>query len=290
MDDFGGIVGGLIGLCIGLPILAIYIYSIIWAYGDAEKRGKPGWLVALLVLFVTWPVGVIIWLLIRPGESTLQLNRLSGEFASHGLGDAPQDLTLNEKLEFLTRRIAIGEEYLRLGSEVQRQGVIGCLTVDAYNQRGLIYLNDLDEVEKAIQEFSKAIDLDKRYNIESNDRRYLVRQACYRKLGRYHNALSDINIMIGESNKPSAQLLLLRGQCHQEMKAYDEALNDFNQAISLYNQESLSTPLTIPSLRQKLELFRARSDIYELMDNNIAMQQDRQQIELMVSELKEMGA
>jgi hypothetical protein len=39
MDDFGGIVGGLIGLCIGLPILAIYIYSIIWAYGDAERSG-----------------------------------------------------------------------------------------------------------------------------------------------------------------------------------------------------------------------------------------------------------
>jgi hypothetical protein len=66
MDDFGGIVGGLIGLCIGLPILVVYIYSIIWAYGDAEKRGKSGCLVALLVFLVTWPVGLIIWLLIRP--------------------------------------------------------------------------------------------------------------------------------------------------------------------------------------------------------------------------------
>jgi hypothetical protein len=54
-----------------LPILVcslfyIYIYSIIWAYGDAENRGKSGCLVALLVLLVTWPVGLIIWLLIRP--------------------------------------------------------------------------------------------------------------------------------------------------------------------------------------------------------------------------------
>jgi hypothetical protein len=66
MDDFGGLIGGFIGLCISLPILAIYIYSIIWAYGDAENRGKSGCLVALLVFLVTWPVGLIIWLLIRP--------------------------------------------------------------------------------------------------------------------------------------------------------------------------------------------------------------------------------
>ena len=67
MEDFGGnFIGILFSVCVGLPILAIYIYSIIWAYGDAEKRGKSGCLVALLVFLVTWPVGLIIWLLIRP--------------------------------------------------------------------------------------------------------------------------------------------------------------------------------------------------------------------------------
>jgi hypothetical protein len=55
-------------VCVSLPILAVYIGSIVWAYKDAEKRGKPGLLVALLVLLATWPVGLIIWLLIRPTE------------------------------------------------------------------------------------------------------------------------------------------------------------------------------------------------------------------------------
>ena len=55
-------------ICLLLPMLVIYIGSIVWAYNDAEKRGKSGLLVALLVLLATWPVGLIIWLVIRPTE------------------------------------------------------------------------------------------------------------------------------------------------------------------------------------------------------------------------------
>ena len=47
-------------------ILALYIWSLVWAVSDAEKRGKSGCLVALMVLLLPWPVGLIIWLLIRP--------------------------------------------------------------------------------------------------------------------------------------------------------------------------------------------------------------------------------
>lgn len=65
-----GLFALMIGLCVGLPLLALYIGSIIWAYNDAEKRGKPGCLVALLVLMATWPVGLIIWFLIRPQEKS----------------------------------------------------------------------------------------------------------------------------------------------------------------------------------------------------------------------------
>lgn len=58
----------MIMVCVALPLIAVYIGSIIWAYNDAEKRGKPGLLVALLVLLATWPLGLIIWLLIRPKD------------------------------------------------------------------------------------------------------------------------------------------------------------------------------------------------------------------------------
>ncbi len=50
----------------GLGLLFATIALPFWAYGDAEARGKDGCLVALLVFFVSFPVGLIIWLVIRP--------------------------------------------------------------------------------------------------------------------------------------------------------------------------------------------------------------------------------
>ncbi|ALJ00907.1 hypothetical protein [Rufibacter tibetensis] len=57
---------GLISLLIGLVGFVLYILSIIWAYRDAERRGKSGILIAILVAFAAWPLGLVIWLLIRP--------------------------------------------------------------------------------------------------------------------------------------------------------------------------------------------------------------------------------
>ena len=49
-----------------LLILGLLIWSLIWVYGDAERRGKPGWLVVLLVLFLNWPISLLVWLVFRP--------------------------------------------------------------------------------------------------------------------------------------------------------------------------------------------------------------------------------
>ena len=64
-DMIGGIAMILVGL-VGLAIFVIYIASVIWAFGDAQARGKSGCLVAILVAFVSWPIGLIIWLVARP--------------------------------------------------------------------------------------------------------------------------------------------------------------------------------------------------------------------------------
>ncbi|GAB3810701.1 hypothetical protein [Pontibacter rugosus] len=61
---------GILGLVLGLVGLIIYVWSIIWAYKDAERRGKPGWLVAIVVAFLAWPVGLILWLIIRPKNNS----------------------------------------------------------------------------------------------------------------------------------------------------------------------------------------------------------------------------
>jgi uncharacterized membrane protein len=47
-------------------IFGLMVWSLIWAYNDAEKRGKSGWLVVLLVLLMNWPISLLMWLVFRP--------------------------------------------------------------------------------------------------------------------------------------------------------------------------------------------------------------------------------
>ena len=51
---------------LGIVILGLFIWSLVWVYGDAEKRGKSGCLVALLVFLLEWPISLLVWLVFRP--------------------------------------------------------------------------------------------------------------------------------------------------------------------------------------------------------------------------------
>jgi hypothetical protein len=57
-----------IAVLVLLPIMGLIVWSIVWAYRDAERRGKPGWAVALMVMLITWPIGLIVWIVFRPDE------------------------------------------------------------------------------------------------------------------------------------------------------------------------------------------------------------------------------
>ncbi len=60
-----GALGGLCCFVIFLPLI-IGLLVGIWVYKDAEKRGKSGVLWLLIVWFVAFPIGLIIWLVVRP--------------------------------------------------------------------------------------------------------------------------------------------------------------------------------------------------------------------------------
>lgn len=56
-----------------LPLLIIaavaiaYVWTIVGAAADAQKRGKSPLLVAMLVaLLPPWPLGVVVWYVFRP--------------------------------------------------------------------------------------------------------------------------------------------------------------------------------------------------------------------------------
>ena len=64
----GHAIGSLVGVFFVAVLFGLYIWSIVWAYGDAQSRGKSGCLVALLVIFLSWPIGLIAWLVFRPDD------------------------------------------------------------------------------------------------------------------------------------------------------------------------------------------------------------------------------
>jgi hypothetical protein len=66
MNEFAGSLMILLAAIIGLGVLALYVFSIMWAFNDAEDRGKSGCLVAILVAFLSWPIGLVAWFIFRP--------------------------------------------------------------------------------------------------------------------------------------------------------------------------------------------------------------------------------
>jgi hypothetical protein len=55
-----------VGLILVLLFLGLLIWSLVWVYSDAERRGKSGCLVVLLVLLSSWPISLLLWIVSRP--------------------------------------------------------------------------------------------------------------------------------------------------------------------------------------------------------------------------------
>ncbi|MFV1966057.1 MAG: hypothetical protein ACC628_11575, partial [Pirellulaceae bacterium] len=53
---------------LGLSVVMVFllVWSLVWVYRDANLRGKPGWLVALLCFLFNWPISLVLWLVFRP--------------------------------------------------------------------------------------------------------------------------------------------------------------------------------------------------------------------------------
>lgn len=58
------------GIFFGILVMILFIVSLVWVYQDSEKRGKTGCL-WLLIVFFTWPFGLIAYFLLKDQEVTL---------------------------------------------------------------------------------------------------------------------------------------------------------------------------------------------------------------------------
>ena len=62
-------IGGFVpAVLLVVAVVGLYVWSIVWAYGDAKARGKSPVLVALLVALLSWPGGWLAWLVFRPNQ------------------------------------------------------------------------------------------------------------------------------------------------------------------------------------------------------------------------------
>lgn len=62
-------------VALGLVVLAAWAGSVAWVWRDAERRGQPGFIVAVLVALLCWPVSVGVWLLARPNGTATTSRR-----------------------------------------------------------------------------------------------------------------------------------------------------------------------------------------------------------------------
>jgi hypothetical protein len=51
---------------LGVIVFGAWAGSVAWVWRDAERRGQPGFIVAVLVALLCWPVSLLVWLLVRP--------------------------------------------------------------------------------------------------------------------------------------------------------------------------------------------------------------------------------
>lgn len=56
-------------------MMGLLVWSTVWVYRDANERGKPGWLVALLCILFNWPISILMWFVFRPEFDRLSLEK-----------------------------------------------------------------------------------------------------------------------------------------------------------------------------------------------------------------------
>ena len=62
-DGFGNVMVVVVSL-MAIGLLVLYVGSLAWIYRDSEARSKTGCL-WLLIVYVTWPLGALAYLLLR---------------------------------------------------------------------------------------------------------------------------------------------------------------------------------------------------------------------------------
>lgn len=94
-----------------------------------------------------------------------------------------------------------------------------------YNIRGIAY-HDLKEYQRAIEDFTQAINLNPEYTSG-----YVARSEAFRLIGKYEDALSDLNCISEFDKSINADPFNNKGLILSYLKRYEEAIENYNEGL-----------------------------------------------------------
>jgi len=98
-----------------------------------------------------------------------------------------------------------------------------------YEERGLLYLNELNDPDNAIADFTKALKQKDEYSEDSRTDLLNYRSNAYLKKGNYKKALNDIQTAINEDST-YVELYITRAKIHEAMGNIEAAEDDKRNA------------------------------------------------------------
>ena len=105
------------------------------------------------------------------------------------------------------------------------------MTAEEYNSRGNTYY-DQGKYDLAIADYTRAIQLNPKYNVAYNNRGY-----AYNNQGKYDLAIADYTKAI-QLDPERAYYYNIRGAIYEKQKEYEKALDDYDIAISLGSKKA----------------------------------------------------
>jgi tetratricopeptide (TPR) repeat protein len=98
---------------------------------------------------------------------------------------------------------------------------------DAYNNRGVVYLKNLKEPEKALSDFKIYLKI-----IPNAWNGFYNTAQCYSELEEYEEAIKNYDRAL-ELNPDNADIYFTRGVTYYELEEYEEAIKNYDRALEL---------------------------------------------------------
>jgi tetratricopeptide (TPR) repeat protein len=175
------------------------------------------------------------------------------------------EILMNEGINFgIIGEYSISISYFELAEKIAedneiKEEVRRNLAV-IYNNRGLAY-SDLNQHEKAIEDFNKAIELDPKSALACNNRGLV-----YLKLNQHEEAIEDFNTAI-TLDPNLAAVYYNRGNAYHDLNQHEKAIEDFNKVIKrdpCYTDTYLNRGAAYHDLNQHEKAIEDFSKVIEL--------------------------